>query len=49
MIIKVICYYLDDNDFLDIEIFYLGKFILEGVRDYLVFLCVYVGYFYVLL
>lgn len=46
---KIICYYLDNYDFLDIEIFYLGKLILEGVCDYLVFFCVYVGYFYVLL
>lgn len=45
---KVVCSFLDDNGFFDIEILILIKSIFEGVCDYLVLSCVYEGEFYVL-
>lgn len=48
-IIKVICDYLEEYNFLDVEILILLKSFLEGVRDYLVFLRNYLGMFYVFL
>lgn len=48
-IISLVCCFMDDYGFFDIEILMLIKVMLEGVCDYLVFFCVYKGKFYVLL
>lgn len=48
-LVQVLCCYLDVIGFQDIEILILIKVILEGVCDFLVLVCMYLGEFYVLL